>query len=59
MSNASYIKLKNKIEKLNKDIDILIQHPGSREATLIKAQRGFKPPFVNSTAFIDNINKNC
>ena len=42
MSNASYLKLKEKIAKLEKDINTLVFHPESMEANLIRARKGFK-----------------
>ena len=42
MSNASYLKLKDKISKLEKDINTLVFHPESMDANLIRARKGFR-----------------
>lgn len=48
MSNASYQKLKDKISKLEKDINTLVFHPESYEANLIRARKGFKRDTENA-----------
>ena len=42
MSNLSYIKLKEKIAKLEHDLNTLCNHPDSFEASLIKSRRTFR-----------------
>ncbi|MCK5614708.1 hypothetical protein KAR91_73280 [Candidatus Pacearchaeota archaeon] len=51
MSNASYRKLKAKIEKLEKDINTLVFHPDSTKAYQIKAQKGFVKAQVDTVMF--------
>lgn len=48
MSNASYLKLKDKIAKLEKDINTLVFHPESMEANLIRARKGFVRDTINA-----------
>lgn len=48
MSNASYLKLKDKISKLEKDLNTLVFRPDSIDAELIRARKGFKRDIVNS-----------
>ncbi len=51
MSNASYQKLKDKITKLEKDINTLVFHPESYEANLIRTRKGFRRDIENSILF--------
>jgi len=48
MSNASYVKLKKRIEKLEKDISTLVNHPDSFDAKLIIARWQFKKEIADS-----------
>lgn len=51
MSNASYLKLKEKIAKLEKDINTLVFHPESYEANLIRARKGFVRDGANAILY--------
>lgn len=51
MSNASYLKLKEKIAKLEKDINTLVFHPESMEANLIRARKGFVRDTTNAILY--------
>lgn len=72
MSNASYIKLKEKIAKLEHDLNTLCNHPDSFEASLIKARRTMRhdfekgmlsgsriPPIQSSPKFLKAFDKAC
>ena len=48
MSNISYIRLKEKIAKLEKDIATLVFRPESHEANLIRSRKEFAKDSANT-----------